>query len=195
MLRRNGYPIEKFKHILDFGCGCGRIVRWCAAFKDTTEICGSDYNPLLIEWCQKELSSIGKFVVNQAAPPLPYPDEKFDFVYAYSVITHFSEELQKPWLCEMARVLQPGGILLITAHGKRVVYRGGGPPEVLKALDESGLYVHRPEVSGENACAAFHSEKYLLNLQDIGLEVLEYLPGGVRDLSEQDMYLYRKVKP
>jgi hypothetical protein len=49
------------------------------------------------------------------------------------------------------------------------------------------------ERSGSNDCAAYHSEGYMRGLGALGLELVEYVPGGVRDGSEQDLYLYRRV--
>ena len=192
-LKRNGKDVNAFHSMLDFGCGCGRILRWWAALHDQCEIWGSDYNPDLIDWCQKNLSSIAKFEVNHSDPPLDFPNEKFDFVYAYSVFTHFLVKKQQPWLREMVRVLKPGGILLLTLHGRRVAWRMGFSPEQFKQLEENGIMVFGEEKDGLNACSAYHSFEFMKNQQEIGLELIDFMEGGVRDTSEQDMYLYRKI--
>jgi SAM-dependent methyltransferase len=147
----------------------------------------------LIEWCRRNLSGFAQFKVNGAKPPLDFPAEKFAFVYAYSVFTHLAPELQIPWFEEMVRVLRPGGVLLLTVHGRRVALRSGFSTEQLTQLEERGFLVFGAERSGENACAAYHSEQFMTDLQGtLGLELLEILPGGVRDASEQDIYLFRK---
>ena len=192
-LRKNGRPIESFRSILDFGCGCGRIIRWWAALRHQCEIWGTDYNPDLIAWCQKELSSMAQFQVNQANPRLDFEDKKFEFVYSYSVFTHFSMEQQQPWFAEMARILKPGGILLLTVHGERVALRSGFSEDLFRQLESDGIVIFAPEQRGSNMCSAYHSEKYMRNLDKHGLALVDYLAGGVRDASEQDMYLYRKV--
>lgn len=192
-LRRNDMPIESFGSILDFGCGCGRILRWWAALRDHAEIWGCDYNEDLILWCQKNLSDIAQFMVNGSKPPLDFSDETFDLIYAYSVFTHFSVDLQQPWMEEMARALKPGGSLLITVHGKRVAWRSGFSEEQLEQLDKEGIVAFGEEQSGSNYCAAYHSKKYLSDQRSLGLELVDYVSGGVRDSSEQDLVLYRKV--
>jgi SAM-dependent methyltransferase len=192
-LRRNGTPVESYKAILDFGCGCGRILRWWAALRDQTEIWGSDYNEELISWCQNNLADIAQFKVNDSTPPLEFPDEKFDLIYAYSVFTHFAVDLQHPWMAELARVLKPGGSLLITVHGERVAWRSGFSDQQLKQFDEEGILTFGEEQSGSNYCAAYHSEKYMSNQRSLGLELVDFMSGGVRDASEQDMYLYHKI--
>ena len=192
MLQRNSVHINSIQSILDFGCGCGRIVRWWAALGKISEIWGCDYNPELIQWCQKNLSTFAQFSVNDAGPPLDFEHGKFEFVYAYSVLTHISKPLQQPWLEELARVVKLGGHLLVTVHGKRVAMRSGFSDEQLIQLEEDGIIVFGEELSGTNLCAAYHSENYMVHQEKLGLTLVDYLPGGVRDSSEQDMYLFRR---
>lgn len=192
MLQRNGVHVNSIQSILDFGCGCGRIVRWWAALGKNSEIWGCDYNPELIQWCQKNLSTFAQFIVNDAEPPLVFEQGQFEFVYAYSVLTHISKPLQQPWLEELARVVKLGGYLLVTVHGKRVAIRSGFSDELLNQLEEEDILVFGEEASGTNLCAAYHSENYMVQQEKLGLTLVDYLPGGVRDSSEQDMYLFRR---
>jgi ubiquinone/menaquinone biosynthesis C-methylase UbiE len=109
-LQRNNLPIENFQTMLDFGCGCGRVIRNWRSLQGVN-IYGSDYNHELIAWCDENLS-FAHFDSNDLAPPLSYESNKFDLIYALSVFTHLPEELQLTWLQELTRVLQPGGYLL-----------------------------------------------------------------------------------
>jgi SAM-dependent methyltransferase len=192
-VQRHGTPVESLGAILDFGCGCGRILHWWGSLRDRCEIWGADYNPQLIAWCHRHLSSIARFTVNGADPPLDFPDDKFGFVYSYSVFTHLSEDRQKPWMKELVRVLKPGGLLLLTVHGRRVAWRAGFSPDMLRQMEERGVLVFGEDKSGTNHCGAYHSEAYMRGHESLGLELIDFMPGGVRDTSEQDMYLYRKV--
>src|SRR5712691_5704057 len=98
-----------------------------AAFRGRNgEVHGCDYNRRLVEWCQRHLR-FGRFEVNDLRPPLPYPDGRFDLVYALSVFTHLPEELQRPWIEELLRILEPGGHLILSLHGQR--YRDELRPE------------------------------------------------------------------
>ena len=101
--------------MMDFGCGCGRVTRH---LKDLPgNVHGSDYNPHLVHWCAEHLP-FGEFRTNDAEPPLPYDDDFFDFLYSISIFTHLDEPLQVPWMHELARVVRPGGLLLITVMGE-----------------------------------------------------------------------------
>ncbi len=193
-LRRNGVEVNELKSVFDFGCGCGRITRWWSDLRHQCEIWGTDYNPDLIEWCQKKLSKMGKFKVNQANPPLDFADESFEFVYAYSVFTHFDINQQEAWFKELRRVVKTGGHLLITVHGKRSAWKSGFSSDWLEKLETDGVVVFGAELRGTNDCATYHSEKYMRDLQSsLNMVLVDHLPGGVRDSSEQDMYLFRMV--
>jgi SAM-dependent methyltransferase/uncharacterized protein YbaR (Trm112 family) len=56
---------------------------------------------------------------------MPFADGSFDVVYSYSVIQHFSRSHARSTICEMGRVLRPGGIACVQmAHwlGLRSLY-------------------------------------------------------------------------
>jgi SAM-dependent methyltransferase len=115
-LESNAIDPGGFANILDFGCGCGRLIRH---FKHSTDakLFGADYDRDLIRWCRRKLP-FGEFITNDLEPPLAFEDGQFDFVYMISVFTHLSGELQRRWMIELRRVIQPGGILYFTTHGR-----------------------------------------------------------------------------
>lgn len=73
ILEKNNYKINEFTSILDFGCGCGRMMRHWKTLRGPN-LYGSDYNPVLVEWCRKNLSFAG-FAVNGPASRLIYEDQ------------------------------------------------------------------------------------------------------------------------
>ncbi len=137
--------------ILDFGCGCGRVTRRWHGLRGT--VCGTDYNARLIAWCRANLP-FATFEVNDASPPLPFEDGRFDVAYAFSVFTHFPERLQRQWLAEMARVVRPGGLFIPTVlpASSSVILT---PAERVE-YDAGRLVVRYDSVAGTNLCAAFH---------------------------------------
>ena len=50
-------------------------------------------------------------------PPLPLEDESFDLIWSISVFTHLTDN-SLPWLCELHRLLRPGGLLIATYMGR-----------------------------------------------------------------------------
>ena len=79
--------IELGEHhrILDFGCGCGRVIRYFHKLSNNSSFYATDIDEEAISWCQDQLSQIGEFVKNKESPPLPFGDEFFDFV---NTLTH-----------------------------------------------------------------------------------------------------------
>ncbi len=190
LLNRNGYPVETLERILDFGCGCGRLL---THFPNTkmSELHGCDYNKLLIHWCQKKLKHI-QFFVNSPLPPLPKDSNYFDFIFARSVFTHFTEHYQNQWLKEIYRILKPGGIFIITIKGEHA-FDWLSPNEKLKFKNNELVVRHEIRV-GENICATFHPIPYITDvLQDNGFEILERLPAHTHLYMRQDAILVKKV--
>src|SRR5207244_7454476 len=92
----------------------------------------------------------------QLEPPLPYPDEHFDFLYAFSVFTHLSVELARRWIIELRRVVKPDGLLWFTIHGES--YCDRLLPEEKVRFDRGEIVVWLPEIEGTNLCGAYWPE-------------------------------------
>ncbi len=103
--------------ILDFGCGCGRLIRYFARFADTCRLVGVDPDRLAIEWCRAHLD-FATFEVTAAKPPTLFADGLFDGVYALSVFSHLPEALHRAWLEELHRITRPGGTVVLTTQGR-----------------------------------------------------------------------------
>jgi SAM-dependent methyltransferase len=188
-MRQSGAPVEKLGSILDFGCGCGRVLRHWHSLPDT-RVCGVDYNPSLVAWCKANLP-FAEVRINQLAPPLPYDDNEFDLVYALSVFTHLTEDLQSAWIKELSRVVKPGGFLVISTHGQRYMHRLN---EQEKAQFESGRLVvkNNTKAPGSNMCSAYHPSAYVRDRMAAGLEMVQFVPEGARGNPKQDLYVLRK---
>jgi SAM-dependent methyltransferase len=186
-LDKNDVKAETMRDVLEFGCGCGRVLR-CWRSLPAVRIHGTDYNPRMIKWCRRYLP-FGSFATNRLHPPLSYGYASFDGIYAISVFTHMSEPLQREWMRELSRILRPGGWLFITTQGASYLQRLS--PGERAAFEQGRMVVRYEEASGLNLCSAYHPEAYVRKTLAQGYEVTDFLPAGSQGLLYQDLYLFR----
>jgi SAM-dependent methyltransferase len=187
LLAGQGTEMPELGALLDFGCGCGRVVRHWADLPG--DVHGSDYNPNLVRWCADNLP-FAEFAVNGDAPPLPYADDTFGFLYSISIFTHLDEPLQVPWITELVRVTRPGGLILITVSGDVYARRLPAWERLREPFEAGRLVVRRPERTGSNSCSVLHPPEYVRDTLTAGLDVLTIVP-GVRETGWQDAILMR----
>lgn len=184
----SGFDLHGARRVLDFGCGCGRIIRhW--SDRTATEWHGSDVNERLVVWCRDHLS-FGRFAVNDLAPPLRYETGSFDAIYAISVLTHLDEDLGNRWLAELRRILHPDGALLVTTHGdawldslddqEQARYRAGS------------IVVRSNQGLGSNLCETYHPPACFRAIADRLFGQVHHLPQGRPGQRAQDMWVLRR---
>lgn len=119
-LEEAGFDFEKPARMLDFGCGCGRLIRVIARHADTLELHGADVDADAVGYCAATLD-FATFCTLPKFPPSGYDAGAFDAVYAYSVFSHLSEADHLAWIAELARITAPGGLVVLTTQGRRLV--------------------------------------------------------------------------
>jgi ubiquinone/menaquinone biosynthesis C-methylase UbiE len=192
-LGTSGMGLSSFQRVLDFGCGCGRVLRW---LRDRVpahqELYGTDIDARAISWCQARLD-FGRFSTNAGRPPLAFADNHFDLVYAISVFSHLRVDYQEAWLRELARVTRPGGIVLLTVHGPSCT--GRLDPELRRQFLADG-FVFR-EADATKAIfprwymASYQTPEYLRDAVRGSFDVLGQFPRGLCDY--QDIVLLQKA--
>ena len=105
--------LDSTSRVLDFGCGWGRTIRFFVKDLPASGLFGVDVNPVVLNFC-KESNPWAQFSLNDVLPPTDLPDASFDLIYGYSVFSHLSEEAHRKWAEEFARLLKPGGLLMVT---------------------------------------------------------------------------------
>lgn len=105
MIRRWGKP-EAARVLVD-GCGVGMYVRALLAF--TPHVHGLDIEAERVTEASRRAPEAHLIVA--AAEALPYPEGSFDLVLSHEVLEHVADDRQA--MREMARVLRPGGRLVV----------------------------------------------------------------------------------
>jgi SAM-dependent methyltransferase len=213
VLDNAGRSIDSFGSILDFGCGCGRVMRFVAArARPGATLLARDIDADSIAWLQSAFPSIDARR-NEPLPPLgDLPDASVELVYAISVFTHVDAEYQDAWLAEIARVLAPGGLGVLTVMGEELVgrYVDGARPGITPAwqrrmrahppLAQVGL-IHEPYESAllssrrhgdpsDRYGMTFHATDYVREHWAQYLEVVDIAPQAMN--WQQDAVVVRK---
>jgi SAM-dependent methyltransferase len=199
-----GFELEPGCSGLDFGCSSARVVRVLAAALPELDWHGCDPIPDAIEWAREHLPGIS-FERSPEDPPLPYSDHAFDFAFAISIWSHFSERAALGWLAEMRRVIRPGGRLVLTCHGYQSIAHtfaagvrsAAQLDEISAALYERGFW-YAPEfgVQGDHGVihpdwgTAFLTPEWLLARLTPDWRLGLFAPGRVED--NQDLYVLER---
>lgn len=110
----------KDQNILDVGCGEGDLALSLA--KSGARVCGIDVSPAMIREATDRASRSGNSVDFSVAEAvrLPFPNQSFDVVLAKTILCFVRDP--EPVFDELARVLRPGGVLVIGELGKRSLW-------------------------------------------------------------------------
>jgi SAM-dependent methyltransferase len=189
ILARQGRSLADIEDLLDFGCGCGRVLRHLKNYK-SIRLHGTDCNATAIRWCDENLN-FAEFSSNALQPPLRYRAQSFDLIYAFSIFTHLTEQLQKAWIVELGRVLKPNGLLVITTNGDQYIQGDPLSRAEQEAYRRGELVLRRQDIVGQNACVAFHPESYVRRTLARGFDLLDFLPAGAKGNPPQDAYVLR----
>lgn len=191
ILTTESINLDKPAKILDFGCGCGRVISWLQQLLPEHQYYGTDIDSEAITWCQQELSKIGEFKVNPYLPLAEYPDNCFDLIYAISVFTHLPEDMQFAWLEELSRITKPGGYLLLTTHNEDLFPFTSGNEK--QDLDHKGFYfLQENNTPGlpDFYQTSFHSRTYISYIWSQYFAVKSIIGQGILD--HQDIVVCQK---
>jgi SAM-dependent methyltransferase len=99
--------------ILDYGCGYGRLSGELRQL-GFEAVEGVDLSPALIARAQEQWPDL-RFSVIDTPPTLPYPDESFDAVLLFAVLTCIPTDTgQRDLAAELRRLLRPGALLYLS---------------------------------------------------------------------------------
>lgn len=144
------------KRVLDIGSGRGEFLA-----REPGNFVGVDVDPSLVAQCQQR----GLTAHCMSAFALEFPNDSFDAVHAAQLIEHFSPTEASRFLCEVSRVLRPGGWVYLTTPGVCNVWNTFShirpyPPDAFRKLLGSATenYIRESQINltYENAWGSTH---------------------------------------
>ncbi len=194
ILKRN-FPDKQFDTILDWGSGSGRLTSFFKRYFDHKEIYACDVDEQAIAWSKENIPSVA-FQTVSPFPPVPYSDNQFDLVIAFSVLTHLSREMQAEWLPEIKRILKPDGVIIATLHGKAAAKTVLSPEEfqqIEQANFKDDIYDERMNdiFPDQYYRASFQLKAYTFKEYTKWFEIVDYVEKGASKY--HDIIVMRKA--
>ena len=114
LIRQGGFDVRGCKRILDAGCGNGRYSKFLLREADPDAVITAfDLSPRMLERARTRLANPRVSHVVADLTRLPYGAGSFDAIVCGWVLEHLPDP--RPGLVELARLLKPGGKLLLMA--------------------------------------------------------------------------------
>jgi SAM-dependent methyltransferase len=123
------------RRVLDFGCGYGRVLRTLRAAFPAAELVACDLDPAAVRRCVDAYDA-APLAANVDVDLIPQVHD-VDLIWCGSVLTHLDAPQWSPLLRYFSRALAPGGVAVVTTHGRRVAWRMEHLP-----VDRYGLEEH-----------------------------------------------------
>lgn len=107
--------------VLDVGCGDGY---GCALLGTVaSSVVGVDYDEIAVTEARRKYRQPGLRFVQGRLPGADLPPGAFDLITCFEMLEHIPEGEQDPLLDDLARVLAPGGVLLLSTPNRDVKER------------------------------------------------------------------------
>jgi SAM-dependent methyltransferase len=182
-------PPSAYERVFDFGCGCGRIARQLIQQDPRPQrYLGIDLHRGMIEWCRANLQpaanafeflhhDVGHVSFNpgdRKPSTLPFPVEHryFTLVEATSVFTHLTQSAAGYYLTEVARILEPDGLL----HATWFLFDKQEYPMLTES--QNALYTNEYDLS---SAVIFDREWLRRTAAEAGLTIVRVLPPQIRN--------------
>ena len=201
-------------HVLDVGCGCGRVAWQLTKFLTRGTYDGFDVVPELIGWCRDNITPRypqfrfehvdvasahyhERGAIRAQQFRFPYADASFHRVLLTSVFTHMLEDGFRHYTREVARTLKPGGIVMMSffilnEESRKSLYRPETKP---KFWHRRGRLMIKRRGDAESAVA--YPEAIVRSVvRESGLELQQILFGSwcgrEQTVSYQDIVIAHK---
>lgn len=113
--------LSSVERVLDLPCGHGRVLRFLVQRFPKARFTASDLDRKGVDFCVRTFGAEGVY------PQLDLTEfslnHQFDLIWCGSLITHLDEVGIRDLLAIFARHLLPGGLLVFTTHGERMIQK------------------------------------------------------------------------
>lgn len=133
--------------VLDAGCGTGALLPWLGRVAAPNRVHAVDFATPALQACRRFAMALD--LAQASVTDLPFRSGRFDLVVSMDVLQHLTVAQETAALHETARVLRPGGRLLVrtnSAFGRggveeREDWRLYRPAMLRHALEAAGLHL------------------------------------------------------
>jgi len=102
--------------VVELGCGPGRLVSALVDDGAAPDIVGLDLSPYMLERAMANLHRGQARLVHADGLAAPAPEGAFDVAVAAHYLGHLPLDLRGPAMGEIARIVRPGGSIIIADH-------------------------------------------------------------------------------
>lgn len=197
-----GKPLHEVERWLDFGCGYGRVIRFLVQRVPPERVWACDVIGEGARFCEREF---GATAVPSSSDLESVELDRFDFVYAISVVSHLNERNTEAFLRLVGDALAVGGIALFTTHGRWSVEHTGLYGAEFEAVADAlaaevgtrGIAYRRYPYAPDDYGMTWHSREFIetamSRLHNGAVVPLMFEPHGLD--GHQDVYAFRRVAP
>ena len=126
--------------LLDVGCGTGRFLAQVKSNWPRLPVTGLDLSPWYLATARDRLAAWSRVsLVDGAGEALPFPDDRVDVVVSVFLLHELPRKVRHAVLAEAARVLKPGGLLVLMDSLQR-----GDRPDYEALMDHFPTAFHEP---------------------------------------------------
>jgi SAM-dependent methyltransferase len=112
---------EDFRNILDLPCGHGRVLRALKGAFPRAQFTACDLNRAGVDFCVENFGAVGDY--SDPEPGKIALKGPYDLIWSGSLLTHLDAGRCVEFLELFARLLEPGGLCVVTTHGRHVAAR------------------------------------------------------------------------
>lgn len=116
---RLGCSFNSEQKILDFGCGWGRISQTLYRYFEPKNIFSADIQDEALDFCRD--SGLATNIISTKNNFINLDEYSLDYIFAFSVFSHLSEDNANFWMNYFNKLLKPGGCIVVTTRAKSII--------------------------------------------------------------------------